>query len=155
MLLFYSHFISYLTMINLNITLAVNWSVYHHVHAYKYHKLFLRLLAQQPCNKITLDANARASSVPLFNRFHWLPFYNETRIAQFSIPFKRIQLTVSKYLIESLRLNNSMHSRNTRFSKCNFISPRFNVFFVTNFFKEELNPKIKFVLFERTIQITK
>ena len=55
--------------------------------------------------------------MPVFNRLHWLPFYNETRIAQCSILFKRIQLTVPEYLIESLRLNSSVHVRNTRFSK--------------------------------------
>ena len=79
--------------------------------------LTLELRLQKRAARIILDANSRASSVPLFNRLHWTPFYNESRITQCSILFKTIQLTVPEYLIESLRLNSSVHVRNTRFSK--------------------------------------
>lgn len=44
-------------------------------------------------------------------------------IVQCSILFNKIQLVVSVYSMESLRLSSSVHSRNTRFSNCNFISP--------------------------------
>ena len=40
---------------------------------------------------------------------------------------KRIQLSVPDYLIEALKLNSSLHSRNNRFSKLNFLTPRYRL----------------------------
>ena len=56
------------------------------------------LRLQKRAARIILDSNSCASSVPIFNLLHWLPLYNE-RITQCSILFKRIPLTVPKYLI--------------------------------------------------------
>ena len=39
------------------------------------------LRLQKRAARIILDADSRASSVHLFNRLRWLPFYNETMIA--------------------------------------------------------------------------
>ena len=75
---------------------------------------------------IILDADSRASSVRLFNRLHWLPYYKETMIKQCSIHFKRIQHEVPEHLMVSMKLNSSVHSRKNRFLNCNFISPRYN-----------------------------
>ena len=83
------------------------------------------LRLQERAARIILDADSRASSVHLFNHLRRLPFYNHTMIAQCSVVLKRIQLVVPAHLMESLRFNSSVHSRNTRFSNCNFISPRY------------------------------
>ena len=53
-------------------------------------------------------------------------FYNEAKIAKCSIMYKRTQRTVPEYLIDSLVMNSDVHSRNTRYAKCNFSCPKYN-----------------------------
>lgn len=84
------------------------------------------LRLQKRAARIVLDAEPRSSSVRLFNKLRWLPFYNEAKIAKCSIMYKRTQRTVPEYLIDSLVMNSDVHSRNTRYAKCNFSCPKYN-----------------------------
>ena len=61
---------------------------------------FLRL--QKRAARLILNAEPMAPSVPLFNQLSWLPFYLETHISMCSLLFKRLQLAVPEYLLESL-----------------------------------------------------
>ena len=83
------------------------------------------LRLQKRAARTILDAYARASSVKLFNKLRWLPFYNDAKIAKCLIMFKRSQDIVPQYLVDSLSLNSNVHSRNTRYSKSNFVCPKF------------------------------
>lgn len=86
----------------------------------------LRILRlQKRAARVLLDAEPRSSSVMLFNRLKWIPFYDSTKMAKCSILFKRINYCVPNYLNDSLRLLSSVHSRNTRFCKYNFLLPKF------------------------------
>ena len=84
------------------------------------------LRLQKRAARLILDAEPNSASVTLFNRLRWLPFYIEARIAKCLILFKRTQLRVPRYLVESLVLNSDVHSRTTRNSKFNFVCPKFN-----------------------------
>ena len=74
-----------------------------------------------------LNRKTQAPTLPLFNKLKWLPFYTDTLISKCAILFKRIQLFVPDYLIEALKLTSSLHSRNNRFSKLNFLTPRYRL----------------------------
>ena len=50
---------------------------------------------------------------------------SKCKMAKCSILFKRINYCVPNYLNDSLRLLSSVHSRNTRFCKYNFLLPKF------------------------------
>lgn len=66
-------------------------------------------------NNIILDVEPQTPSVPIFNRFQWLPFYINTSVAQCCILQKRTQLAVPDYFLDPIHLNSSRHTRNTRF----------------------------------------
>ena len=74
-----------------------------------------------------IKKETQAPTLPLFNKLKWLPFYTDTLISKCAILFKRIQLSVPDYLIEALNFNSSLHSRNNRFSKLNFLTPRYRL----------------------------
>ena len=61
----------------------------------------------------------------LFSRLEWLPFYIDSKIMKCALLFKRIKLEVPQYLIEQLKLNNSVNSRITRFSGLNLVFQNF------------------------------
>ena len=84
------------------------------------------LRLQKRAGRILLNAEPRAASVPIFNKLEWLPFYVETRIAKCALLLKRIQHEVPQYMIEKLKLNNYVNSRNTRFAGLNFLTPRYS-----------------------------
>lgn len=83
------------------------------------------LKLQKLAGRMILNAEPRASSVHIFIKLKWLPFYNETAISKCSILFKRIQHMVPQYLLESLKLNSSLHGRTTRIAGLNFVTPRY------------------------------
>ena len=63
-----------------------------------------------------LYADRQASSVALFNKLHWIPFY-EQRIDKCSILYKRINGSLPSYLPDNhLAINYKRHSRNTRYA---------------------------------------
>ena len=82
---------------------------------------------QKRAARVILNRETQAPTLPLFNKLKWLPFYTDTLISKCAILFKRIQLSVPDYLIEALKLNSSLHSRNNRFSKLNFLTPRYRL----------------------------
>ena len=67
-----------------------------------------------------------APSVELFNRLKWIPFYEKCKIDKASIMFKRIHGVLPSYLNEHISINNSRHSRTTRYSNFNVLCPRYN-----------------------------
>ena len=57
-----------------------------------------RVLKLQKAARIILDADSRASSVKLFNKVKWIPFYEQAKIAKCCIIYKRLQGYVPDYL---------------------------------------------------------
>ena len=84
------------------------------------------LKLQKRAARVISDADNQASSVKLFNRLQWLPFYEESKIAKCCVAYKRIKGEVPLYTEGSLILNSQQHNRATRYSNTNFICPRFN-----------------------------
>ena len=78
------------------------------------------LKLQKRAARVSSDADNQASSVKLFNRLQWLPFYEKSKIAKCCVAYKRIKGE------GSLILNRQQHNRATRYSNTNFICPRFN-----------------------------
>lgn len=62
----------------------------------------------------------------LFNRLKWISFYEKCKIDKASIMFKRIHGALPSYLNEHISINNSRHSRTTRYSNFNVLCPRYN-----------------------------
>ena len=84
------------------------------------------LKLQKRAARVISDADNQASSVKLFNRLQWLPFYEESKIAKCCVAYKRIKGEVPLYTEGSLILNSQQHNRATRYSNADFICPRFN-----------------------------
>lgn len=76
--------------------------------------------------KSCLMQSNRLLSVPPFNHLQWLLFYVSTKIGQCCILYKRTQLAVSDYFIDSVNLDSSRQTGNTRFSNYSFICTRHN-----------------------------
>ena len=84
------------------------------------------LKLQKRAARVISNADNQASSVKLFNRLQWLPFYEESKIAKCCVAYKRIKGEVPLYTENSLILNSQQHNRATGYSNTNFICPRFN-----------------------------
>ena len=84
------------------------------------------LKLQKRAAKVISDADNEVSSVKLFNRLQWLPFYEESRIDKFCVAYKRIKGEVPLCTEGCLMLNSQQQNRATRYSNTNFICPRFN-----------------------------
>ena len=84
------------------------------------------LRLQKRAARLILDASPQAPSVELFNKLKWIPFYEEAKIKQSVLAFKRLRNSVPKYLIDNLKLNSDLHKRSTRYSIFNFRCPIFN-----------------------------
>ena len=65
---------------------------------------------QKRAARIILDADLRTPYVLLFNRLQWLRCYVDTKIAQCCILYKRTQLAIPDYFIDSINLNSSRHT---------------------------------------------
>ena len=76
-------------------------------------------------SKIILFADRLVSSVSLFNKLLWIPFYEQCKIDKYSILYKRINGILPNYLNEHIVINNNIHSRNTRYSNFNVICPKY------------------------------
>ena len=81
---------------------------------------------QKRAARVILYAERMAPSVELFNRLKWIPFYEKCKIDKASITFKRIHGALPSYLNEHISINNSRHSRSTRYSNFNVLCPRYN-----------------------------
>ncbi|XP_067051186.1 uncharacterized protein [Acropora muricata] len=90
-------------------------------------ELFFRVFKlQKHAARVILYAERMAPSVELFNRLKWIPFYKKCKIDKASIMFKRIHGVLPSYLNEHILINNSRHSRTTRYSNFNVLCPRYN-----------------------------
>ena len=79
-----------------------------------------RVLKQQKrAARIILDADSQASSVKLFNKLKWIPFYEQAKIAKCCIIYERLQWHVSTYLKSLLKLSCETHSWQTRYANFN------------------------------------
>ena len=81
---------------------------------------------QKRAARVILYAERMVPSVELFNRLKWIPFYEKCKIDKASIMFKRIHGELPSYLNEHISINNSRHSRTTRYSNFNVLCPRYN-----------------------------
>ena len=79
------------------------------------------LKLQKQAASVISDADNQVSSVKLFNRLQWLPFYEESKIAKCCIAYKGIKGEVPLYIEGSLILNSQQHNRATKYSNTNFI----------------------------------
>ena len=64
--------------------------------------------------RVISDADNQASSVKLFKRLHWLPFYEEAKIAKCCVAYKRIKGELHLNTDGSLIPNSQQHNRATR-----------------------------------------
>ena len=55
--------------------------------------------------RFMLYADRQASSVALFNKLHWIPFYEQCNIDKCSILYKRIHGSLPSYLDDHLVIN--------------------------------------------------
>ena len=81
------------------------------------------LKLQKRAARIILDADSQASSVKLFNKLKWIPFYEQAKIAKCCIIYERLQWHVSTYLKSLLKLSCETHSWQTRYANFNVACP--------------------------------
>ena len=87
------------------------------------HSLNRVLKLQKRAARIILDADSQASSVKLFNKLKWIPFYEQAKIAKCCITCKRLQGHVLAYLKSLLKLSSETHSRQTKYANFNVACP--------------------------------
>ena len=81
------------------------------------------LKLQKRVARIILDADSQASSVKLFNKLKWIPFYEQAKIAKCCIIYKHLQGDVPTYLTSFLKLSCETHSWKTRYANFNLACP--------------------------------
>ena len=79
---------------------------------------------QKRAATVILYADRQASSVVLFNKLLWIPFYQQCNIDKCYILYKRINRILPSYLIEHLAIDNKIHSGNNRYVNLNAICPK-------------------------------
>ena len=97
------------------------------------------LRLQKRAARVILFADRLVSSVSLFNKLSWIPFYEQCKIDKCSILYKRINGILPNYLNEHIVINNNTYSRNTRYSNFNVICPKYKreTETVDDFFSEQ------------------
>ena len=80
---------------------------------------------QKRAARVILDAPYMSSTIQLFNRLKWLPFYEESKINKAVLAFKIVNGETAPYLRESLKLNREQNCRNTRYAEVNLICPKY------------------------------
>ena len=83
------------------------------------------LKLQKRAGRVILYADRQASSVALFNKLHWIPFYESCNIDKCSILHKRIHGFLPSHLDDHLVINHKHHLRNTRYANFNAICPKY------------------------------
>ena len=71
---------------------------------------------QKRAAKVILDA-PKLSSVELFNKLWWLPFYEDVKISKFLLAFRRLLGETALYINEALTLKSEIRKRCTRYAK--------------------------------------
>ena len=79
------------------------------------------LKLQKRAARVILNTDTTTPSVSLFNRLKWLPFYEDAKLTTCTIAYKKVRGELPSYLKELLRLNSSVHGRNTRYSNYNLL----------------------------------
>ena len=78
------------------------------------------LKLQKRAARVILYADRQSSSVVLFSKLHWIPFYEQCNIDKCSIMYKRIHGSLPSYLDDHLVINHKRHSRNTQYGNSPF-----------------------------------
>ena len=73
-----------------------------------------------------LEVVTRSNSVKLFKKLAWLPFYDEVKLIESTLVFKRLQGSCPAYMYDLLKFNADLHTRTGRYNKLNLACPRFN-----------------------------
>ena len=81
------------------------------------------LKLQKRAARIILDADCQASSVKLFNKLNWIPFFEQAKLTKCCIIYKRLKGHVPTYLKSLLKLTSDTHSRQTRYANFNIARP--------------------------------
>jgi len=69
------------------------------------------LKLQKRAARVILDADCQASSVKLFNKLNWIPFFEQAKLTKCCVIYKRLQGHVPTYLKSLLKLTGDTHSR--------------------------------------------
>ena len=77
-------------------------------------------------SRVILEADTRSNSVKLFKKLAWLPFYDEVKLIESTLVFKRLQGSCPAYMYDLLKFNADLHTRTGRYNKLNLACPRFN-----------------------------
>ena len=81
------------------------------------------LKLQKRAARVILDADCQASSVKLFNKLNWIPFFEQAKLTKCCIIYKRLQGHVPTYLKSLLKLTSDTHSRQTGYANFNIAHP--------------------------------
>ena len=81
------------------------------------------LKLQKRAARVILDADCQASSLKLFNKLNWTPFFEQAKLTKCCIIYKRLQGYVPTYLKSLLKLTSDTHSRQTRYANFNIARP--------------------------------
>ena len=73
-----------------------------------------------------LEVVTRSNSVKLFKKLAWLPLYDEVKLIESTLVFKRLQGSCPAYMYDLLKFNADLHTRTGRYNKLNLACPRFN-----------------------------
>ena len=73
-----------------------------------------------------LEAVTRSNSVELFKKLAWLPFYDEVKLIEITLVFKRLKGSCPAYMYDLLKFNADLHTQTGRYNKLNLACPRFN-----------------------------
>ena len=73
-----------------------------------------------------MEVVTRSNSVKLFKKLAWLPFYDEVKLIESTLVFKRLQGSCPAYMYDLLKFNADLHTRTGRYNKLNLACPRFN-----------------------------
>ena len=85
------------------------------------HCLNCVLKLQKRAARVILVADCQASSVKLFNKLNWIPFFEQAKLHKCCQHYihKRLQGHVPTYLKSLLKLTSDTHSRQTRYANFN------------------------------------
>ena len=81
------------------------------------------LKLQKRAARVILDADCQASSVKLFNKLNWIPFFEQAKLTKCCIIYKLLQGHLPTYLKSLLKLTSNTHSRQTRYANFNIARP--------------------------------
>ena len=81
------------------------------------------LKLQKRAARVIPDADCQASSIKLFNKLNWIPFFEQAKLTKCCIIYKCLQGHVPTYLKSLLKLTSDTHSRQTRYANFNIARP--------------------------------